>query len=201
MNALPLLLVALAFVVSPTMAFTVKSNADRLPGSSKAFSYRQNAVRAASALAMAPKFDKNAAKWIPSTPEEEASAGYDVFGSLLRQGPGPFFQRVFKAEDYDQAILKYMAGEGCSRDEAQASMDAYLRNPSDWQYNRLEEERTGLKRDYLTLKTDQIALTLVWSAIVISGVSRLAYALIYQEPYWSFIKAAYCCKACDCAGL
>lgn len=103
---MPLVLALLAMVVGSTMALTVQSTSSVLSGTS---------------LGMAPRFEDG--RWIPSSPDEEASAGYDATGSLLRQGPGPYFQRIFKADDYDQAVLKFMAGEGCSRDEAQASMD------------------------------------------------------------------------------
>lgn len=172
-----LLLLAVAMmVVGTTVAFTATKSS------------RPATVQ--SVLNMAPRFDKDTARWIPSSPEEEASAGYDAIGSLLRQGPGPFFQRIFKPDDYDQAVLKYMAGEKCSRDEAQANMDAFLRNPSDWQYNRMEEQKLGTKVDYLTLKTDQIALTAIWSTIVISGVSRLAYSLVNHVNFWAFLPWA-----------
>ena len=77
---------------------------------------------------MVPKYDPKTERWTASSPEEEASAGYPAWGSLLRQGPSPFFQRVFNADDYDQGVLKMMERFGMSRDEAQGNMDAHIRN-------------------------------------------------------------------------
>lgn len=64
---------------------------------------------------------------------------------------------------------------------------AYLRNPNDWAFNRMEEQKTGKKIDYLTLKTDQIALTAAWSAMVLSGGARLAYCLVNHVGFWDFL--------------
>lgn len=155
--------------------------------SSHSSSVFKNRPSSCTSLSMAPKFDKQQQKWVASSPDEELVAGYGPAGSLLRQGPAPFIQRIVNADEYDQAVLKFMAGEGCSRDEAQASMDAYLRNPSDWAYNRMEEEKFGKKFDYLTLKTDQIALTLVWSLIVVSGAGRAVFSFTQHENFWAFL--------------
>ena len=87
---------------------------------------------ASASLGMAPRFDKAGNKWVATTAEEGPEAGYDVWGSLIRQGPQPFFNRIFKADDYEQAVLKFMAGDKVDRNTAQAEMDAYLRNPNDW---------------------------------------------------------------------
>jgi hypothetical protein len=46
---------------------------------------------------------------------EGPAAGYGIIGSLYRAGPVPFFQRIVNADTYEQAVLKYMAQEGCSR--------------------------------------------------------------------------------------
>lgn len=83
-------------------------------------------------LNMVPKFDKTQNKWLPTSPEEESEAGYDIWGSLLRQGPNPFFNRLFRGEEYEQGVLKFMAGDKVDRNTAQAEMDAYLQNPNDW---------------------------------------------------------------------
>jgi hypothetical protein len=88
---------------------------------------------ATSSLGMAPQFDNKLNKWVATFPEEEGpEAGYDIWGSLVRQGPFPFINRVFKAEEYEKAVLKFMAGDQVDRNTAQAEMDAYLRNPNDW---------------------------------------------------------------------
>lgn len=59
--------------------------------------------RLVSSLAMAPKFDKKTNKWSPSSPEEGPAGGYDVWGTVIRHGPVPFFNRIFKADEYEQA--------------------------------------------------------------------------------------------------
>jgi hypothetical protein len=73
------------------------------------------------------KFDKTLNKFVTTSPEEGPEAGYPPFGSLLRQGPEPFIQRIFKADEYEQAVLKFMAVEKVDRMEAQGNMDAFLR--------------------------------------------------------------------------
>lgn len=78
---------------------------------------------------MVPRFDPSTERWYPSKAEEEATAGYGPLGSLLRAGPKPFLQRILSPEQYDQAVLKYMALDKCSRNEAQGNMDAYFENP------------------------------------------------------------------------
>ena len=100
-----------------------------------AFLPQQQMAKSSVSLSMAasyPKFDKAANKWMTTSPEQGPEYGYDLMGTLLRQGPGPAFQRVFKNDDYEQAILKFMAGDKVDRITAQAEMDAYLRNPNDW---------------------------------------------------------------------
>ena len=81
-----------------------------------------------SKLFMAPKYDPATSRWTATSPDEEASAGYPAWGSLIRQGPSPFFQRIFNADDYEQGVLKMMARDGMGRNEAQGNMDAYIRN-------------------------------------------------------------------------
>jgi hypothetical protein len=85
-------------------------------------------ISSSSSLSMAPKYDKAAQKWTPSKPEEGPEAGYPPINTLLLHGPKPFLQRVFTPDDYEQAVLKYMSGDKCSRDIAQGNMDAYLRS-------------------------------------------------------------------------
>lgn len=136
---------------------------------------------------MAPRFDKKTQKWYPTKTEEEAAAGYPIVNTLLLHGPKPFFQRVLRPDDYDQAVLKFMAGDKCSRDVAQGNMDAYLDNPNDWAYNRLQAEKGAYQPDYVTLKTDALVLTLVWSAIVFTVAGRAGWALITGGDFWSFL--------------
>lgn len=50
-----------------------------------------------------------------TTQNEGPAAGYNIIGSLLRAGPVPAFQRIVNADTYEQAVLKYIAKEGCGR--------------------------------------------------------------------------------------
>lgn len=151
-----------------------------------------NARKQCSSLSAGPNYDKNLNKWVVSSPDEGPEAGYGPLGSLLRQGPLPFFQRIFKAEEYDQAVLKFMAGDQADRMTAQAEMDSYLANPNDWAYNRMQ----GYNMDYLTLKKKQIALTLVWSVLILSLGARGIYCVQVGENFWTIFgltsKAAEC---------
>merc|ERR1719443_496394 len=118
---------------------------------------------------MAPKFDRASQKWFATDPEKEGpSAGYGPVGSLYRAGPVPFLQRLVNADTYEQGVLKYMAQEGCGRVEAQGNMDAFLENPQDWAYQKLEEKRGQPKRDYANANMDpkQLILSTLWACIV-----------------------------------
>jgi len=96
---------------------------------------------------MAPRFDKSTGKWFTNDPEEMNGSSYGPIGSLYRAGPKPFLQRIFNAETYDQAVLKYMAQDGCDRKEAQGNMDAFLENPQDWAYQKVQEKNGAYKKD------------------------------------------------------
>ena len=143
-------------------------------------------------LPMVPRYDKDLKRWTPSGPEEEPGASYGPVGSLLRQGPSPFFTRLFKSDDYEQAVLKFMAGDNVSRQDAQANKDAYLRNPSDWQYNRMK----GYEVDYAVLRPKQIILSLAWSSVVLALLGRGIYCLESGENFWAIFgltsKVAEC---------
>mmetsp|Transcript_36589 Transcript_36589/g.51735 ORF Transcript_36589/g.51735 Transcript_36589/m.51735 type:complete len:187 (+) Transcript_36589:2-562(+) len=151
-----------------------------------------------SLYASLPKFDKAQNKWVATSPDQEAQNGYDAVGTLLRQGPQPFFIRVFKPDDYEQAVLKFMAGDKVDRNMAQAEMDAYLRNANDWAYNRMK----GYKTDYLSLQPKKIALTLVWSALILSILGRGVYCVETGENFWAIFglssKVADCAQFGDC---
>lgn len=64
--------------------------------------------------------------------------------------------------------------------------DAYLRNPNDWAVNRNEEERTGKKFNYWTLRKKNVVLVVVWSSIVSFCGYRAAVALATGESFYAF---------------
>jgi hypothetical protein len=144
-------------------------------------------TRSATALPMAPKYDKQSQLWSPTSPAEEPSSGYGMVNTLLLHGPVPFIQRAFKGADWEQGVLKLMASDKSSRDEAQGNMDAYLANPNDWAYNRLAEQNGGYKPDYVTLKTESLIKTLVWSVIVVFFASRTVVSLTTGEDFYNFL--------------
>lgn len=121
-----------------------------------------------SSLSMA-KFDRSSNRWIPEGPSDEPSAGYGLVGSLIRAGPLPFFRRITQSDQYEQAVLKYMATDGCDRIEAQGNMDAFFENPNDWQYQKLQEKKGAAKYDYANANTSpkDVALTGTWALIVV----------------------------------
>jgi len=122
-------------------------------------------------LGMAPRYEKATERWFVTDEETEGpSAGYDKIGSLYRAGPVPFIQRIVNADSYEQAVLKYMAQEGCDRVEAQGNMDAYLENPQDWAYQKMCEKNKGApKKDYANanMKPKQIILSTMWACLVV----------------------------------
>jgi hypothetical protein len=163
-NTFVLVLVVLLALTTTTSAFTI-TNTNNI-ASKKTIP---------SALHMVPKFVGN--KWEASSPEEMPEAGYDVLGTFLRQGPEPTITRIFSPDDYEQAVLKFMATEKCDRKTAQGNMDAYLRNPPDWTYIRMQDQKKGYKRDYVTLSPIAVAKVLVWSTIVFGLAGRAIYAI------------------------
>ena len=50
-----------------------------------------------------------------ATQTEGPQAGYNIIGSLYRAGPMPAITRLTNPENYEQAVLKFMAKEGCGR--------------------------------------------------------------------------------------
>eukprot|EP00541_Cyclophora_tenuis_P012754 CAMPEP_0116561158 /NCGR_PEP_ID=MMETSP0397-20121206/11417_1 /TAXON_ID=216820 /ORGANISM="Cyclophora tenuis, Strain ECT3854" /LENGTH=180 /DNA_ID=CAMNT_0004087249 /DNA_START=47 /DNA_END=589 /DNA_ORIENTATION=- len=137
-----------------------------------------------SSLCMAPRFDKSTQKWVPSSEAETESAGYNIWGTLLRGGPKPFFSRLFSNEGYQQGVLKLMAGDKISYIQAQASMDAYLENPNDWAYDRYNNPG----RDYVTLDTKAITLRLIWASIVFAAIGRAAYSYTNDVKFYDFLS-------------
>ena len=119
-----------------------------------------------SSLEMVPKFNPDEQKWIPASEEESVAANYPAYRSLLRHGPKAFFVRVTRPGMYDQAVLKFMAGEKVERWEAQGNMDRFNENAQDWIFERLEAKRKNYTPDYVTLSPKQIALSSVWVVIV-----------------------------------
>ena len=59
-------------------------------------------------------------------PSSDLKEGYGPIGSLIRQGPVPFFIRLVKPDTYEAAVNKYMLLEKCDRNTAQGNMDAYF---------------------------------------------------------------------------
>lgn len=93
-----------AFVVAPT---TPKQHARR---STTTTSY------------MVPRYDPTTQRWSPSDNDESAKANYPPIRSLLRHGPKAFLVRTIQPDQYDQAVLKFMAKENCGRWVAQGNM-------------------------------------------------------------------------------
>lgn len=143
---------------------------------------------ATSSLDMAPRYDKQAQVWYPTSPDEGPEAGYPLVNTLLLHGPNPFVQRVINGAQYEQAVLKFMAQDKVDRQTAMGNMDAYFANPNDWAVNRLAAEKGGYNPDYVTLKPKALALTLTWSAIVAVVASRVGWALYTGGDFWSFLK-------------
>jgi len=74
---------------------------------------------------------------------------------------------------------------------AQAEMDAYLSNPNDWAYNRLQ----GYKVDYLSLDQKQLTLNLVWAVFIVSLLSRGVFCVVTGDYFFSFIPGAHSSNA------
>jgi len=101
--------------------------------------------------------------------EPTGDTPYGPFGSLVRQGPVPFFIRLVKPDTYDAAVKKYQALEKCEIRVAQSNMDAYFEDPNGWAGNKMK----GQKIDYLNRNTgiQQLVLTTIWAG----GITFLFY--------------------------
>jgi hypothetical protein len=105
--------------------------------------------------------------------------GYNIIGTLTRFGPQPALIRIFQPAKYEQAVKNWMEASGCSRAEAQASMDFYFFDPNGWQLNRM----TGANPNYLSTGQEKkdLALTVLFGV----GVSIwLVYGVSYWIDYW-----------------
>jgi hypothetical protein len=167
-------IISVIMIVTPVMMIMV-TKVNAFPVVPVVVPPTTRSVSPSSVLHMVPKFVGN--KWVPQTPEDGPEAGYDVIGTFLRQGPEPTLTRIFSPDDYEQAVLKFMATEKCDRNTAQGNMDAYLRNPPDWTYVRMEDQKRGFVRDYVTLKPLEVGKVIVWSTIVFALVGRAIYAI------------------------
>lgn len=134
------------------------------------------AIRLDTALnARKPTFNKKTERWEPA-PDDDGKYPYDAVGSLLRHGPSPFLTRLTNADEYEQAVLKYMATAGVDRAEATGNMDAKLNNAMDWTYQKMAEKKGAAKVDYTRLKKKDAILVAVWAF----GITPLAISVIQQ---------------------
>jgi hypothetical protein len=168
-SRIAVLMVALTFVVQ---LFVTPTNAFAAPSNKKMSGTKGGGV----AKVSLPTFNKKTQKWEPPANPE---VGYGLTGTLLRNGPVPFFTRLTNPEDYDQAVMKFQATEQCPRDEAQGNMDAYFENPNDWAYQRVVEQNGGYKKKYgAPLDTKQIVLTVTWGVGLVYIISNIAIDVV-----------------------
>jgi len=141
-------------------------------------------------LNMAPRYDPTTERWIPTSAQDEPSAGYGLFGTLLRQGPKPAIIRLFNPNEYEQGVYKFMANEGMDRMEAQGNFDAYLDNPNDWAYQYLQEQKNGVpKKDYVNGNMDSksLVLTGTWSVLLVGLIVRGVFCYNTGENFYAFL--------------
>lgn len=100
----------------------------------------------------------------------DPDVGYSAIGSLIRQGPLPFIQRVSNPAKYEASLRYYMEENRCSYAEAMGNMDAYIANPNDWTLIKLKAQKGGYEPDFVNINTDpkQLALSGIWSVGIIS---------------------------------
>ena len=152
-------------------------------------------IQRTTSLSMAPRFDKSTNRWFTDVAEEQAGSSYGPIGSLYRAGPKPFLQRVFNADTYDQAVLKYMAQSGCDRKEAQGNMDAFLENPQDWAYQKTCEQNGAYKKDYANanMSPKQVTLSTIWGEFLVLFLLRV---LLVTERNVFYICSYYLNLSC-----
>ena len=123
---------------------------------------------------MSPKYDPLTKRWWS---DDSSEPGYGPIGTLLRQGPVPFLQRIRDPDMYNQGVLKMMAKNKMTRNQAQGNMDAYLQNPNDWILQKLEDKRNGNDYDYenANMEPRQLLLTGIWSTLLLGIAGRVIY--------------------------
>ena len=108
--------------------------------------------------------------WAPLINGDDAD-GYPAFGSLVRQGPVPFFIRLSDSNKYDQAVVEYMAKAKCGKREAQGNMDAFFADPNGWALDKIAtDEGKVAPYDYANANTNpqQLVLTTAWVGVLAS---------------------------------
>jgi len=108
-------------VVKSLLSLAILCNLQHLAFAFSSHGNSRKSMLRMTSLQMAPRYNPSTERW-EATNEEEATPAYGPVGSLIRQGPLPFIQHLTNADEYDQAVLKYMAKEGCDRKEAQGNM-------------------------------------------------------------------------------
>ena len=164
MRILSLTTAILCALLTTTHAFVLERNGVRKPGLT---------ALTAKKPASKPKYDKVTEKW-EKAPDDDGIYPYDAIGALLRHGPSPFISRLTNPSEYEQGILKYMAGAGVSRAEATGNMDAKLNNAMDWVYQKTAEKNGAPKVDYTELKAKNAILVIVWAF----GITPLAISVV-----------------------
>lgn len=135
-----------------------------------------------------PKFNPASEKWEYTADDQKPEAGYDILGTLLRQGPKPFFVRLFNQEQYEQAVLKFMAQDKVDRNVAQGNMDAFFENAQDWMYYRVQAENGAYAPDYVTLNGSKLVKTVVWGTGITSLLSWGVYCIFTGEDFNSIFR-------------
>ena len=90
----------------------------------------QRGEKAASALStklLIPKLDKETCRYQKS-PLDDGEYLYDSISSAPRHDPYPYLKRVFNANEYKHAILKYTSTAKVGQAEATGNTDAELNN-------------------------------------------------------------------------
>jgi hypothetical protein len=65
--------------------------------------------------------------------------------------------------------------------------NAFNPDPNDWAYQRYEDEKRGIVRDYASIDSKQLSLTLTWAAVVFASIGRSVFSLSTDTPFWSFL--------------
>eukprot|EP00529_Nitzschia_sp_RCC80_P036575 CAMPEP_0113463242 /NCGR_PEP_ID=MMETSP0014_2-20120614/12538_1 /TAXON_ID=2857 /ORGANISM="Nitzschia sp." /LENGTH=190 /DNA_ID=CAMNT_0000355193 /DNA_START=57 /DNA_END=629 /DNA_ORIENTATION=- /assembly_acc=CAM_ASM_000159 len=163
------------------LALSTTTTVDALAGPAKPAAVPKSAL---------PTFNKKTQRWEAGKDAEE---GYDVVGTLLRNGPVPTFTRLTNPDDYEQAVFKFQAKEKCNINQAQGNMDAYFENPNDWAFQRMTEERGGYKRDYgAPLDPKDVSLRLVWGGGITSYLIYLVSTFVSGDFCVSSPEAQFC---------
>lgn len=128
-----------------------------------------------------PTFDAATEKFVPP-PNVSARQFYGPISTVIKAGPVPAITRIFSAEEYEQAVWKYMVdAQETDVKRAQGNMDAFFASREVWvEQKLLEQQGKRAVFDYgKEPGLDRVVLAGSWAVLSTSILGRATWQLIH----------------------